>query len=106
MCSQAVFAAFSPNLGLDKEQDLKIGACFGSGMRKGEVYGACTGVLMALGLKYGESNKKEKLFKIGFQITNKNGSCSQIRCSSRIIMVFKQIIIKLFKFICKIVFIF
>ena len=54
-CSQAVFAAFSPQLGLDKELALKIGACFGSGMRKGEVCGACTGALMVLGLKYGES---------------------------------------------------
>ena len=57
-CSQAVFAAFSEDYGLSKEQALKIGACFGSGMRKGEVCGACTGALMALGLKYGD-NKAE-----------------------------------------------
>lgn len=57
VCSQAVFAAFSEDLGLDKEQALKIGACFGSGMRKAEVCGACTGALMALGLKYGESKE-------------------------------------------------
>ena len=55
VCSQAVFAAFSPKVGLEKNQALKIGACFGSGMRKGEVCGACTGALMVLGLKYGES---------------------------------------------------
>ena len=55
VCSQAVFAAFSPKLGLEKNQALKIGACFGSGMRKGEVCGACTGALMVLGLKFGES---------------------------------------------------
>ena len=58
MCSQAVFAAFSPQLGVDKDKALKIGACFGSGMRKGEVCGACTGALMVLGLKYGESKDK------------------------------------------------
>ena len=58
MWSQAMFAAFSPDLGLEKEQALKIGACFGSGMRKGEVCGACTGALMVLGLKYGESKEK------------------------------------------------
>jgi C_GCAxxG_C_C family probable redox protein len=45
---------------LSKEQALKIGACFGSGMRKGEVCGACTGALMALGLKYGDSKTKSK----------------------------------------------
>lgn len=58
-CSQAVFAAFSDELGLTEEQALKIGACFGSGMRKGEVCGACTGALMALGLKYGQSNEED-----------------------------------------------
>ena len=46
-CSQAVFAAFAEELGITEEQALKIGACFGSGMRKGEVCGACTGALMA-----------------------------------------------------------
>lgn len=58
MCSQAVFAAFSEDYNLSKEQVLKIGACFGSGMRKGEVCGACTGALMALGLKYGDDKAK------------------------------------------------
>lgn len=53
-CSQAVFAAFADELGITEQQALKIGACFGSGMRKGEVCGACTGALMALGLKYGQ----------------------------------------------------
>lgn len=54
-CTQAVFASFSKELGLDEKQALKIGGCFGSGMRKGEVCGACTGALMALGLRYGQN---------------------------------------------------
>lgn len=54
-CSQAVFAAFSEDFGIPKDYALKIGACFGSGMRKGEVCGACTGALMVLGLKFGEN---------------------------------------------------
>lgn len=58
-CSQAVFAAFAKEMGITEEQALKIGACFGSGMRKGEVCGACTGALMALGLKYGQCNEKD-----------------------------------------------
>ena len=58
-CSQAVFAAFAQELGITEEQALKIGACFGSGMRKGEVCGACTGALMALGLKFGQSNEND-----------------------------------------------
>ncbi len=58
-CSQAVFAAFAEELGITEEQALKIGACFGSGMRKGEVCGACSGALMALGLKYGQANEQD-----------------------------------------------
>ena len=58
-CSQAVFAAFAEELGISEEQALKIGACFGSGMRKGEVCGACTGALMALGLKYGQCMEED-----------------------------------------------
>ena len=75
-CSQAVFAAFSPALGLDKELALKIGACFGSGMRKGEVCGACTGALMVLGLKYGESKEKSDKACERFldEFENENGS--------------------------------
>lgn len=54
-CSQAVLAAFSEEYGLSKELALKLGGCLGSGMRKGEVCGACTGALMVLGLVYGKS---------------------------------------------------
>ena len=55
-CSQAVLVAFAEELGLTEEQALKLGGCFGGGMCKGEVCGACTGALMALGLKYGQSD--------------------------------------------------
>lgn len=55
-CSQSVLVAFAEELGLSEEQALKLGACFGGGMCKGEVCGACTGALMALGLKYGQAD--------------------------------------------------
>ena len=75
-CSQAVFAAFSEDFNLPKNQALKIGACFGSGMRKGEVCGACTGALMVLGLKYGDDKVKsdEACEKFLDEFKNKNGS--------------------------------
>ena len=75
-CSQAVFAAFSSDFGVPKEDALKIGACFGSGMRKGEVCGACTGALMVLGLKYGEDKDKsdEVCNKFLDEFKNANGS--------------------------------
>lgn len=53
-CSQAVFAAFADDLGITEKQALKLGSCFGGGMCKGEVCGAVTGALMAIGLKYGQ----------------------------------------------------
>ena len=57
VCSQAVFGVFCEEFGLSKNDAFKIGACFGSGMRQAEVCGACTGALMAIGLKYGEDKK-------------------------------------------------
>lgn len=76
VCSQAVFAAFSEDFGISKDHALKIGACFGSGMRKGEVCGACTGALMALGLKYGESKTKSNEICVEFleEFEKENGS--------------------------------
>lgn len=53
-CSQAVLAAYAEQFGLTEKQALQMGACFGSGMRKGEVCGACTGALMVLGMLYGQ----------------------------------------------------
>ncbi|MEE0858711.1 MAG: C-GCAxxG-C-C family protein [Acutalibacteraceae bacterium] len=53
-CSQAVLGAFAKDLGITEKQALKLGACFGGGMCKGEVCGACAGALMVLGLKYGQ----------------------------------------------------
>ena len=82
MCSQAVFAAFSEDFGVSREDALKIGACFGSGMRKGEVCGACTGALMALGLKYGEdkaeSNEICERFLDEFEKANGSYICRDL----------------------------
>ena len=60
-CSQSVLAAFAPECGLTEEQALKLGACFGSGMRKGEVCGACVGALMVLGALYGQYDKADPI---------------------------------------------
>ena len=58
-CSQSVLASYAEELGLTEEQALKIAYCFNSGMRKGEVCGACSGALMVPGLKYGQSDKTD-----------------------------------------------
>lgn len=76
VCSQAVFAVFSEDFGISKTDALKIGACFGSGMRKAEVCGACTGALMALGLKYGDEKaaSNEACVKFLDEFAAENGS--------------------------------
>lgn len=52
-CSQAVFGVFCEDLGLDLGTAYRVSAGFGGGMRRGEVCGAVTGAVMALGLRYG-----------------------------------------------------
>ena len=53
-CSQAVCAAFAERAGADRDTALKVAAGFGGGIgRTGNVCGAVTGAIMALGLKYG-----------------------------------------------------
>lgn len=82
LCSQAVFAVFSPEFGLSSQLAFKIGACFGSGMRKGEVCGACTGALMAIGLKYGEDKEKSnelcEIFLDEFKKENSSYVCRDL----------------------------
>jgi len=88
-CSQSVFAAYAEELGITEEQALKIGYCFNSGMRKGEVCGACSGALMVLGAKYGQSDKDDLESRIkantltaafldSFQKENSSYICNQL----------------------------
>jgi C_GCAxxG_C_C family probable redox protein len=51
-CSQAVFAAFAPELGVDHRSALRLSAGLGGGMRIGSTCGAATGALVVLGLQY------------------------------------------------------
>jgi len=52
-CCQSVFAAFCEDLGLDRDTGLKISSGFGAGVCRGEICGAVSGAVMALGLKKG-----------------------------------------------------
>lgn len=58
-CCQAVAMCCAPQLGLTEEQAYRLGAFFGGGMRRGEVCGAATGALMALGMRYGDENNRQ-----------------------------------------------
>jgi C_GCAxxG_C_C family probable redox protein len=52
-CSQAVLGAFAAETGLDKKLAMKVSSGFGGGVaRSGDICGAVTGAIMALGLKF------------------------------------------------------
>lgn len=60
-CSQAVLAAFSEQLGLDRSQALRIATAFGGGMaRTAGTCGAVTGALMVLGLARGRIHAEDE----------------------------------------------
>ena len=60
-CCQAVLGACCDKWNLDPDTAYRLGAFFGGGMRRGEVCGAVTGALMALGLEYGDENNRKRL---------------------------------------------
>ena len=83
-CSQAVFAAFSDDVGLDFETALKLSSSFGGGMgRLREVCGAVSAMFMIAGIKYGYSDPKnsaakaehyERIQLLAAKFKEKNGS--------------------------------
>ena len=88
-CSQSVLAAYADELGLTEEQALRIAYCFNTGMRKGEVCGACSGALLVLGMKYGQckkddvnsrekANKKTEEFLEKFKAENGTYICNDL----------------------------
>lgn len=88
-CSQAVFGVFCEDLGLDLGTGYRVSAGFGGGIRRGEVCGAVTGAVMALGLRYGhfiegdtESKDmiaaKTKAFNDRFEAINGSLICKEL----------------------------
>jgi C_GCAxxG_C_C family probable redox protein len=59
-CAQAAFSAFASELGMSREQAMKVASGFGGGMaRQGDTCGAVTGAMMALGLAQGSTEADE-----------------------------------------------
>lgn len=86
-CAQAVLSAYAADLGLNEEASLRIAAPFGGGMgREGEVCGALTGALMALGLTFGpvmptDSEDKDLRAAISRSVIEAfRERCGAIRC--------------------------
>ena len=67
-CAQSVFAAFASRLNMDESSMLKLASPFGGGVaRRGQVCGAVSGGLMALGLARGADTPsgKEDAYRLG-----------------------------------------
>ena len=66
-CSQAVFSAYASQVGIDDETALKLASPFGGGVaHQGDVCGAVSGALMALGLGRGSTtvDKKDETYRL------------------------------------------
>jgi C_GCAxxG_C_C family probable redox protein len=84
-CAQSVFYAFCEDLQLDSDTALKIASGFGGGIgRRGDICGAVTGGIMALGAKYGRGEKEDgaalgatydKTRQFMDQFAGRHGSC-------------------------------
>lgn len=89
-CSQAIFSAFSEELGLDPTTALRVAGAFGGGMAAtAKTCGAVTGALMVIGLRYAmviasDDAAKKKTYDISREFmrrfAEKNGSivCAQL----------------------------
>lgn len=83
-CSQAVFAAFAPDLGLSEEIALAVSIGLGGGVgRMREVCGAVSGSAMLAGLKYPDLDKAEIYKKVRmiideFKKTNPSIVCKEL----------------------------
>ncbi len=86
LCSQSVLAAFSELCGLEEKEALRLGSCFGTGMRRGEVCGACTGSLMVLGLLYGQDESgdqksRDRVYRLTREMTGRfQDACGSCLC--------------------------
>lgn len=89
MCSQSVFSTYAPDLGVDRDTAIKIAGAFGGGVgRTGEICGAVSGALMALGLKHASTlpgeQEKEKIYVLvkeflhRFKTRNRSVICREL----------------------------
>lgn len=83
-CAQALLAAFAPRFGISEEDALKLAAPFGGGMaRMGEVCGAVSGAMMALGLRHGYCRRGDKRAKEAcYRTANRFADAFRARCGS------------------------
>lgn len=59
-CAQSSFYPFAKDMGMSAKHALKLTTAFGAGMiYRGDICGAITGAMMAIGLKFGRENAND-----------------------------------------------
>lgn len=85
-CSQSTLSAFAQELDLPLDTALRLAAPFGGGIgRQGEVCGAASGALMALGLRFGEAGNdkaaKDRAYVVAAEFVQRfEERCGALRC--------------------------
>jgi C_GCAxxG_C_C family probable redox protein len=85
-CSQSTLAAFAEDLGVPLDVALRVAAPFGGGIgRQGEVCGAASGALMALGLRFGDASgdkaAKERTYDVAAEFLRRfEARAGALRC--------------------------
>ena len=62
-CSMQVLAELAPEIGLTEEQGLRLASCLGVGAMQGQLCGAVSGALIAIGYKYGNTERDDMATK-------------------------------------------
>jgi C_GCAxxG_C_C family probable redox protein len=82
-CSQSALSAFAHDFGLPLEVALRLAAPFGGGIgRQGEVCGAASGALMALGLRFGEASSDKAAKERGYAVAAEFMRRFEARCGA------------------------
>ena len=84
-CAQAVFGAFAPVVGMEREKALRLSSAFGGGFgRMREVCGAFSGVTLVLGELFGYSELQEENKDLLYPRVQELGRRFRERCGSLI----------------------
>ena len=59
-CAQSVLVSLAEEVGLDRPTAMKLACPLGGGCRAGEICGAATGALLALGMVTGNTDRLDK----------------------------------------------
>ena len=62
-CSQIVLAEVSEKIGITREEAYAVASCFGIGAAQGDTCGAAAGAMMALGIRYGNTEPNDMMGK-------------------------------------------